>query len=464
MKEQVIVRAGINWKPVWYALPFVLALLFWPGVFPIDDAYITLSNARVFISGQPDANYGTSYLTGATSPIHLLLVALAGLVMDPVKALMLIGVGGAVLYFVALQRLVVAACLAGWRRIAILWIGMVWGYAVFHYLNGLETSLAMALTAWMLVLAEDRRKLPILAGLAPFLRPELAVLGGLFMIRLGWQLRSTPKQLGTVFLVAGLVALPWAVWVWAETGHVFPSTMSAKLAFFREWILFLPRKLEMSAGALYYSLQLPLYVGLVGLRRAQWPALLFVAIYVAACVYLMPNALNWNEGRYASVLTPVLVMGLANLAAERSKASNVLLSVLTAASFFTLYMGIAEYSREIAYAWRVRDHAKFVATLPASSVVLVHDAGWVEWEKPKAKLVDLVGLKTLGIEPIHTKYSEHQCAWSKSFDVIARKYHATHVVVLNRWTWPCVADNFRERGWKLNPVYSDLYTVYEMSR
>ena len=57
-------------------LALALALLFaWPGVFPLDDGYITLHNARSLLAGG-DSTYGGSALTGATSIVHLALLAM----------------------------------------------------------------------------------------------------------------------------------------------------------------------------------------------------------------------------------------------------------------------------------------------------------------------------------------------------------------------------------------------------
>src|SRR5690349_19048294 len=57
-----------------------------PIAFPLDDAYITLHNAQVLWSGS-DRNYpGVPALMGATSPVHLALVAGLMLVFDPLVA------------------------------------------------------------------------------------------------------------------------------------------------------------------------------------------------------------------------------------------------------------------------------------------------------------------------------------------------------------------------------------------
>jgi hypothetical protein len=69
-----------------YAWPYLVislvVLLAWAAyswvfpipVFPIDDAYIVIHNARALLAGQ-DPNYiGSSPITGATSLVHLALV------------------------------------------------------------------------------------------------------------------------------------------------------------------------------------------------------------------------------------------------------------------------------------------------------------------------------------------------------------------------------------------------------
>ncbi len=86
----------------------------------------------------------------------------------------------------------------------------------------------MAAPAWMLLWCDDRRKLPILAGLAPFIRPELGLLSALLLLRLS--LRSSFRENATMALLTLLAAVPWAAWVFSETGQLIPSTIGAKLA------------------------------------------------------------------------------------------------------------------------------------------------------------------------------------------------------------------------------------------
>ena len=167
MKQERIARMDVRWISIAAIgiLTAVAAYLFWPGLYPLDDAYITLSNARVFLSGQPDPVYQTSYMTGATSSVHLLLVAITSLVMKPIWGPLVIGLTGGFLYLLALSRIADREGVTGWRKWAVIAIGAITGFALIHYLNGLETSLAMAVPAWMLLWCYDRRKLPLLAGL-----------------------------------------------------------------------------------------------------------------------------------------------------------------------------------------------------------------------------------------------------------------------------------------------------------
>ena len=74
-----------------------------PKRFAIDDAYITLHNARVLLSGAPDPMYGTSYLVAATSAIYLALLALVGLIFPLPTASFIVLFGAVLLYAVGLN-------------------------------------------------------------------------------------------------------------------------------------------------------------------------------------------------------------------------------------------------------------------------------------------------------------------------------------------------------------------------
>jgi hypothetical protein len=131
-------------------------------------------------------------------------------------------------------------------------------------------------------------------------------------------------------------------------------------------------------------------------------------------------------------------------------------------AIYTAGLSIRTYVDEIEYSRHVRAQARFVAGLPASSIILIHDAGQVAWEGPKARLIDVVGLKSPQVVPIHEQLTKGGCQRIQSLDRIARETSATHLVVLNRWDWPCVGHNLRSAGWGMKPIYKDLYWVYEL--
>jgi hypothetical protein len=318
VKHDRIARVDVRWSSV-AAIGVVTAaaaFLFWPRLFPLDDAYITLSNARVFLSGQPDPAYHTSYLTGATSPAHLLLVACASLVMNPLWGSLLIGLLGGALYLLALSRIADREGLGGSLKWAVLAIGAITGSALIHYLNGLETSLAMAAPAWMLLWCDDRRKLPVLAGLAPFIRPELGLLSALLLLRLS--LRSSVRENAFMASLMLLSVLPWAAWVFNETGQLIPSTIAAKLAWFTPPEASVSVKVLAMFETLLGSFQLPLMLGLVGLSKV--PAGRFAGFFVifglALATLILPKILDWNFARYQAIFTPVLAVGIVRIAAE----------------------------------------------------------------------------------------------------------------------------------------------------
>ncbi|MCB9610812.1 MAG: hypothetical protein H6716_29780, partial [Polyangiaceae bacterium] len=150
-----------------------------PGepMFPFDDSYITLHNAQVLLSGH-DANYeGVSALYGATSLPHLVLVALALLVLPPPHALLLTQWLAVWVYAVGLLLLAFVHRTSSVFAVALTITGLGVGLSVHQLFNGLETGLALAGMVWTLVLASPsvpRRPLllAVLLGTLPFFRPE----------------------------------------------------------------------------------------------------------------------------------------------------------------------------------------------------------------------------------------------------------------------------------------------------
>ena len=218
-----------------------LVLLWWARggwVFPLDDAYITIHNARVLIEGQ-DRNYGVPALVGASSLIHLALVTAVSLVLPGEAASYLVAGTGPVLFLAGLLTLGRRLGLPWPEGTALALVGLAFGAAQF--LNGLETGLVMAAVTGTLVLAlgAPSRRLALACGLLPFLRPELGLLSLVLMARQArLRLAAGPDRAAALRAVAAdaacvlLAAAPWLAWSFAETGALLPRTIAAKQAFF----------------------------------------------------------------------------------------------------------------------------------------------------------------------------------------------------------------------------------------
>lgn len=430
-----------------------------PKRFAIDDAYITLHNARVLMSGAPDPMYGTSYLVGATSAIYLALLALVGLIAPLPTASFIVLFAAILLYALGLDRLARDNGLVGWRPFAIVLIGLLWGYSIIHLLNGLETGLSMAAVTWLLVFANDRRWLPILCGLAPFVRPELVLVAGPLFARLLSRERSP-----TPILVAVAVALPWAAWYWTETGNPIPSTGAAKIFFFGEYHASFPAKFIRASQVVYASALPPLLLGLLGYRRvpAGWCAAFFIIAWLVLSTITLPSSLHWNDSRYTATLVPALLYGIIGLSRSQRRVTDFLLALLLAIVLGTGISIARLYLHQIQATAAPYRPALAVAKLPPGSVVLLHDAGLMAWANPQVKLVDVVGLKSPASQKWHRPYTRRICEWDKALDAIARETHATHLVALDWGFWVCVKTNLERAGWKVTPVFSEQDHLYRI--
>jgi hypothetical protein len=435
-------------------------------VFPLDDAYITLHNARVLLAGGDDPLYGASPLIGATSAVHLLLVSLVGLILPLPHAAFALSFSAALLYALGLERLVRSAGVRGWQVYAIATVGLLSSYLPIQFVNGLETSLALAAVTWALVLADDRR-LPFLCGAMPFIRPELAFLAAPLFGRHLWMNRNNPRAMLMASLLALASFLPWSIWYLVETGAPFPNTAGAKVIFFGQAVLPFPKRLLFWGQAIYASLLLPLLPAALGLAwvRAGWCGALFAAVWLLVALVTLPGSLAFNDARYLAVIVPVLTYGLAGIAARQTWGRWYVLALasFTAVTFVhaasrlhdEIVVGAPVWERPADF---VRDH------VPPGSVVLVHDAGWVAWKNPRVKLIDVVGLKSPASAEVHRRYRARDCQWGPALSEIAAKNQATHVVVLEQLFWNCVGRNLREAGWRTTPVYREpgYFAVYRI--
>lgn len=447
-------------------LAFLLALALWPGEFGLDDAYITLSNARTILSGN-DSAYGESPLIGATSAVHLALIAFFGLFLPLEQASIVVSSLALVLYGSGLKVLAESTGCRGWKTAAVVFVGLFIGFQSFHYFNGLETGLAMASVVWALVLANNRY-LPLLCGLLPFVRPELALLSAPLLVRRLYLVRDWWWSIG---LALG-AALPFALWYFLETGVPFPNTGEAKIAFFAEIYLPLLERITLGARALALSLIAMLLLGV-----SKYPhipagkcAALFLILWLGMAVVTLPSLLTHNFFRYLAPIVPALCYPLAAAIARTDASSTVIAITLVIWSAISLFVAVPNISQEANFYHREgRNAAAFVRDqIPPGSTVLIHDAGLVAWLSPPSRLIDVVGLKTPASTAYHRRFTRQDCEWGKALDGIARDSRATHLVVLQGvWLWPCVATNLKNEGWNLKVIREPVgkgYAVYQITQ
>lgn len=433
---------------------FVVAFLAvtWNGVFPLDDAYITLHNARALILGE-DPVYGVSPLVGATSPVHLALLSALGLVLPLSTASIAICTASATLYVLALDTAVRKAGATGWIVPVVVSSGMLVGTVPIQLMNGLETGIAMAAVAAMLALYDNKKWFPLLAGLAPFIRPELALLAGPLMLKLCW--KQSPRDVFRAGAMAVIVALPWLVWSLAETGLPVSGTMAAKIAFFSENRLTWGLRAQWLGSALRLSMFAPVIMGLVGLAVGplRWPVFMFVFGVIGVALTLIPGSLGWNDCRYLAPLVPALLVGFAGFSNERL--GKILIAAFGVWTIVTGWIGVERLQAERAYTTgELSALRKTVAPLPAGSRILVHDAGMIAWVAPHLRLIDAVGLKTPSSVAWHRRFTLQACQFGRALDGIARSQNVSYVLVLQRPFWRCIGENLAEAGWKLDPLPS----------
>ncbi len=457
-------------------------------VFPVDDAYITLHNALVLRAGH-DPNYpGVAPLVGATSAVHLVLVALFTLVLSPIEALGAVTWLGVLGWALSLARLAFVHRASVGRAGLLVLAGMLLARVPHQLLNGLETGLAMAGLAWSLAEAADpapRRQwlVPALCALLPFLRPELVVASGLLLAaRVAQTVRQTDgaraavASAGRDLAVVLAVATPWMLWYWTSTGAPWPSTVGAKQAFFAEgclppatrWTLFSTALHAWSDSLGYFSRAVALLVA-TGLG---WASLAFFGAFGWAYYTRFPGALWHYEQRYLYVTLPFLLYGVASCFPRRRW--------LAAAATALLVVAVDQSALEARARWAEhRANCRFTRTelapladwcnhhLPPGARILVHDAGYIAYGT-RFELVDLVGLKTPPSVGFHQRYTVPTCGPGRGEAVhqIALRTHPDYLVVLRGWDGIYrLTISLRARGWRLDEVYGAgrQYVVYRLT-
>lgn len=486
---------AFNRERCFYLVTLLVITLLWAldmqrlqrPLFELDDAYITLHNAQVLLSGQ-DPNYsGVHPLTGATSAIHLALVTVALFFVEPLWALHLANWLAILLYGLGLARLAFqhrASCL---QAALLVTAGLIVADTPSILLNGLETGLAMAGIVWALVAAttpEPSRWLPVICGLLPFLRPELTGLSLLLMIYQFGRRWGTHRTVRHTLRAAALdaaatvvVAAPWVLWYWISTGVPYPSTIEAKRDFFAEGLLSSGYRSQIILTALGSFL---LTVGAFGWTAALLPwtrvgriGLLFCALFLVSFYAVFPSALTYNQQRYLYVLLPMLLYAAASWLASPRQGLRLTATCL-------LLVGVAQSAVSFPARWRACLVRRRVFTttretvtewcqghLPADTRLLIHDAGYMSYATA-FPLTDFVGLKTPECIREHRELTWTSAGRRRveAIQRIARRNQARYLVLTDEWDGLFhITRGLQDLGWKAEPLRRPpvFYQVYHLT-
>lgn len=427
--------------------------------FPMDDAYITLQNAKNFFNFSDNQFIDSSDLQGSTSIAHTMLVGILLFIFNDLLALSVAGLIGGIIYILAIVRLIHLQKLNPTLQIFVLFLANFCGYTAFQLTNGLETSLAMAATAWAITLfignnVEKKIILPILLGSLPFVRPELFALSALLGITLAIEAISTnEKYLFSLFklLVLALIGfLPFIYIIYIDTGNIIPNTISAKMYFFAEGCAPAKHKMEVIEHAIVHWFIHPLGISatlLLGLIYSKVGRILlvFIGIFFIAYFLKLPGALGHYEGRYFYILIPILILGATNLFSRWSSDSQyakemfalIIVSITIHIINYNLHevkmkikshRGFTKHELESTADW-VNNHTNL------GTRILIHDAGYISYATQGRHYIDLVGLKTFSNSLIHQEHTWRSCgkARGQAMQQIITEFQPDYLIVFNGW-------------------------------
>jgi hypothetical protein len=461
-------------------------------IFPIDDAYILTHNLKVLHEGGKDVNFvGSPVLSGVTSLPHFSLIALVSLFTNPLIAQYIVAWFAALLYAFGLIKLAFLNGLSNIQTMTFVLLGLVLGEVPHQLLNGLETGIALAAIAWILVLLIDKpkgRSLPLLCGCLPFIRPELAALSLLVLLNIGWIFWQEKKNKvdflanfsrSLVFMLIG--ASSWLLWYFYSIGSPYPNTIMAKKIFFAEnnfpWLLKI-RLIIMACFIFAVSLGPIIAIILVWLKSSIGKISLAFTIIFLLAYFQFPGALWHNDYRYLYVLVPLFLSGIPFCLRNESKLLRVAGSCILVISLgYSLFFFPARLKLHL-------DRCNITTTeldgaarwcqinLPHQAKLLVHDIGYLSFSTD-FKLVDAVGLKTPEAIKFHRRYTYPTGGRERSTAIsdIASLLQPGYLVVLNGWDKLFhITTGLQQHGWQLKPLrenlanHNNFYLVYKLSR
>ncbi len=459
----------------------------WIGgaIFPNDDAYIALHDAQAVWAGRDEIYRGVPALYGETSGVRLALLLLFECFLKPEIASFCLGATISVAYVLGLYTASMGAGCSRPEATAIALSGLVVGGSIAELLNGLDTGLAMAVVAWAIALLIDRarwRQLALLCGMMPFARPELGLLAAGSMLILLIEPERSWQERKRALLLAVASATPFMLAYFIEIGTPFPSTMSAKAAFFAQHFLDWHTKLgwliSILSRALLTVFPLVLCVGFIRPVRLRALLLVFTAIFLAAYFWQFPGGLTHNYDRYLFVFVPMIIFGVACGVASEKRWQRIFTLAFIGMSLPCLWAGLQAqidgYRTGLRFESSIANMTDWMNTnLPSGAKIMLHDAGYVAF-KGHWRLIDLVGLKTPSAADVHRELTYPSAGTLREEAVarIADDFRPDYLMVIHNWDVGFhFVDALRDHGWKVDELYTSaspgiepdaVYELYQL--
>jgi len=385
-----------------------------------DDSYITLKFAANFFKYKAITYDGTLHLTGATSPLHVILVALVGLFFKLETASLVVGI----VFFVFSSLLVYLWTLKIYndRRIALLAGVLVSssGWLVFDSLNGLETTAFIffsILTFYLFYAYEHKIYYIIPLFLSILTRPE----GWFIACALwSWQVikyvdQKDKKKLWHLSTALGffiLLVIPYFLLYLYYTGSLLPSTAFSKAIFFAEVRLPLVNKniffkdyFLLFYKTLFYPAPLFIFPLILFARKViSLPYLWFYySIFYLFYLLLFPGAISHYWCRYQHIFIPIIIIaisgGVFELIRMCEKRALKISMVVLIMSCLVYNQRVSFVNTEKIYSGEIECAKNTLIDLaiwlkdntPEDSLIVLHDIGVVGYFSGRS-IVDLVGL------------------------------------------------------------------------
>ncbi len=393
---------------------------------------------------------------GVTSPPYvLLIVGLLKSGIEPMTALRVASAAGLAAMMLAMSWLMRSISLDYWgQALALSAIASI-RPVVEQASNGVETGWAIGVGTLLITFCY--RKWPIAAaaaaGLLPWLRPDLSPTAGIMFLAAIW--RQPFEMRARAVAVAVSVFLPWALWLWNDTGNLIPQTMLAKAAFFATGCRTLGDRFLLTglAVASWLILTLPLSgVAVLSLFRSGWATLGAVGSFFTLLAYFafLPDGLSHNNYRYLyPVAVPWLGFGIAMILRRDLVIWRVVIVAMTFSSLMLWpWRDWSErFDREETAEW-IRSN------IDPSATLMVQDAG-VFAVRTNNRLVDFVGLKTASNIEIHRRLTWPTCGRDRGLALaaIASRSRADYLIVTTEWDSAFfLVDELERAGVQLAPL------------